>query len=129
MIRRSAALSLSLALAVALAACGGGSSPSGPTPQPSPSTVPGATVVATLYYDENQNGRADTDEGIRIPDVEVSIGGRTARSEKTTGRAVVTGVPAGTQSVTLRADTLPPFYALEQLSPTVQVSMPAGRQV
>src|ERR1043166_2058397 len=97
-------------LLLARATCGGGS-PSGPTPQPSPSTVPGATVVATLYYDENQNGRADADEAIRIPDVEVSIGGRTARSEKTTGRAVVTGVPAGTQSVSLRADTIPPFYA------------------
>jgi lysophospholipase L1-like esterase len=126
MIRISRALSL--ALTVALSACGGGS-PSGPTPQPSPSTVPGATVVATLYYDENQNGRAENDEAIRIPDVEVSIGGRTARSEKTTGRAVVTGVPAGTQTVTLRADTLPPFYALEQLSTTVQVSLPEGGQV
>ena len=129
MIRTSAALSLSLALAVALSGCGGGSSPSGPTPQPSPSTVPGATVVATVYYDENQNGRADADEGIRIPDVEVSIGGRSARSEKTTGRAVVTGVPAGTQSVTLRADTLPPFYAVEQPSTTVQVALPDGGQV
>ena len=122
-------LALCAALAVTLSACGGGGSASGPTPQPSPSTVPGATVVATLYYDENQNGRADTDEGIRIPDVEVSIGGRTARSEKTTGRAVVTGVPAGTQSVTLRADTLPPFYALGQLSTTVQVALPDGGQV
>ena len=109
----------SVTLLLALSACGGGS-PSGPTPQPSPSTVPGATVVATLYYDENQNGRVDGDEAIRIPDVEVSIGGRTARSEKTTGRAVVTGVPAGAQTLTVRADTLPPFYALEQPSTTVQ---------
>lgn len=116
-----------LALLVALCACGGGSS--GPTPVPSPSTVPGATVTAVLYYDENANGRPDGDEGIRIPDVEVTIGGRSARTEKTTGRAVVTGVPAGTQSVTLRADTLPPFYALEQLSTTVQVSLPEGGQV
>jgi lysophospholipase L1-like esterase len=120
---------LCAALIVASSACGGGGSPSGPTPSPTPTTVPGATVVATLYYDENQNGRADTDEGIRIPDVEVNIGGRTARSEKTTGRAVVTGVPAGTQSVTLRADTIPPFYALGQLSTTVQVSLPEGGQV
>jgi hypothetical protein len=66
-----------LALAVALSACGGGSS-SGPTPLPSPSTVPGATVTAVLYYDENGNGRADGGEGIRIPDVEVTIGGRSA---------------------------------------------------
>ncbi len=59
MIRTTGALSLTLLLA--LSACGGGS-PSGPTAQPSPSTVPGATVVATLYYDENQNGRAETGE-------------------------------------------------------------------
>jgi lysophospholipase L1-like esterase len=91
--------------------------------------VPGATVVATVYYDENQNGRADTGEAIRIPDVEVSIGGRTARSEKTTGRAVVTGVPAGAQTLTVRADTLPPFYALEQATMPVQVSLPEGGQV
>src|SRR5258708_33980079 len=64
----------SVTLLLALSACGGGS-PSGPTSQPSPSTVPGATVVATLYYDENQNGRVDGGEAIRIPDVEVSIGG------------------------------------------------------
>jgi lysophospholipase L1-like esterase len=115
-------------LLLALSACGGGS-PSGPTSQPSPSTPPGATVVATLYYDENQNGRADADEAIRIPDVEVSIGGRTARSEKTTGRAVVTGVPAGAQTLTVRADTLPPFYALEQPVMPVQVSLPDGGQV
>ena len=119
---------LSVTLLFALSACGGGS-PSGPTPQPSPSTVPGATVVATLYYDENGNGRAETGEAIRIPDVEVSIGGRTARSEKTTGRAVVTGVPAGAQTLTVRADTLPPFYALEQAAMPVQVSLPEGGQV
>ena len=119
---------LSVTLLFVLSACGGGS-PSGPTPQPSPSTVPGATVVATLYYDENGNGRAETGEAIRIPDVEVSIGGRTARSEKTTGRAVVTGVPAGAQTLTVRADTLPPFYALEQAATPVQVSLPEGGQV
>ena len=118
----------SVTLLLALSACGGGS-PSGPTSQPSPSTAPGATVVATLYYDENQNGRVDGDEAVRIPDVEVSIGGRTARSEKTTGRAVVTGVPAGAQTLTVRADTLPPFYALEQAAMPVQVSLPDGGQV
>ena len=76
-IRRSIAL---LFLAT-LAACGGGGSSSGPTAVPSPSTVPGATVVATVYYDENGNGRADPEETIRVPDVEVDIGGRSARSE------------------------------------------------
>jgi lysophospholipase L1-like esterase len=114
-----------LPLLVALAACGGGSSPSGPTPQPSPSTVPGATVTVVLYYDENANGRADGGEGIRIPDVEVTIGGRSARTEKTTGRAVITGVPAGAQTLSVRADTVPPFFAVQAPGP-VQVSLPGG---
>src|SRR4051812_43459436 len=92
-----------LVLILTLAACGGGSS-SGPTPVPTPSTVPGATFAATVYYDENGNGRADADETIRVPDVEVTIGGRSARSEKATGRAVITGVPAGAQTLTVRAD-------------------------
>jgi lysophospholipase L1-like esterase len=117
--------SLAAALAL-LAGCGGGSS-SGPTPQPSPSTVPGATVTAVLYYDENANGRPDVGESIRIPDVDVTIGGRTARTEKTTGRAVVTGVPAGTQSVSVRAETVPPFYAVQAPAP-VEVSLPGGAE-
>jgi lysophospholipase L1-like esterase len=123
MTRRSRALFPALSLALAFSGCGGGGS--GPTPLPSATTVPGATVVATVYYDENGNGRADPEETIRVPDVEVDIGGRSARSEKMTGRAVVTGVPAGAQSVTVRADTLPPFYAAEAAVP-VQVPVPDG---
>jgi lysophospholipase L1-like esterase len=61
------------------------------------------------------------EEEIRIPDVEVAIGGRTARSEKATGRAVVSNVPAGAQTLSLRADTLPPFFAAAQGSVPVQV--------
>jgi lysophospholipase L1-like esterase len=117
-----------LAVTLVLAAAGCGGSGSGPSSVPSPSTVPGATVVVTVYYDEDANGRADVGESIRVPDVEVSIGGRTARTEKGTGRATVTGVPAGAQSITLRADTLPPFYATEQPAVPVQVALPDGGQ-
>src|SRR5439155_27390481 len=63
----------------------------------------------------------------RIPDVEVTIGARSARAEKGTGRAVVTGVPAGSQTVAVRTDTLPPFYGAEATVP-VQVSLPDGGQ-
>jgi lysophospholipase L1-like esterase len=111
---------------VLLAACGGGGA-SGPTAVPSPSAPPGATVVATVYYDENGNGVADPGETIRIPDVEVTIGGRSARSEKGTGRAVVTGVPAGAQTVGVRTETLPPFFSAESVAP-VQVALPDGAQ-
>jgi lysophospholipase L1-like esterase len=47
---------------------------------------------------------------VRVPNVEVSIGGRSARSQTQTGRFTVEGVPAGAQTVAVRADTLPPFY-------------------
>jgi len=112
-------------LLLSLAACGGSSS--GPTPVSSPTPVPGATVVAVVYYDENGNGRADADEVIRVPDVEVTIGGRSAKSETATGRAVVTGVPTGAQTVTVKVDTLPPFYAAEA-AVQVQVPTPDGAQ-
>ena len=117
---------ISSVLLLSLAACGGGSS-SGPTPVSSPTPVPGATVVAVVFYDENGNGRADPDEQIRIPDVEVAVGGRSAKSEKATGRAVVTGVPTGMQTVSVKADTLPPFYVAEVAAP-IQVPMPDGAQ-
>lgn len=97
-----------LLLLAGLAACGGGGS-TGPNPVPSP-TPAGNTVVAEVFYDENANGQLDGGESIRIPDVEVAIGGRTARSAKLTGRAEVTGVAPGAQGVALRGETLPPFF-------------------
>ena len=103
---------LSLATGLAVAAACGGSSPSGPAPVPVPTPVPGHTVVAIVFYDENADGRAQPDEPIRIPDVEVTVAGRSGRAEKATGRAVVSGVPDGQHAVSVRAETLPPFYAL-----------------
>ena len=96
--------------AVALAACGG-STPGGPAPVPVPTPVPGNTVVAIAFYDENANGRADAGEPIRVPDVELAVSGRTARTEKGNGRATITGVPAGQHAVAVRTETLPPFFA------------------
>lgn len=101
---------LLVAVTLALAIGCGGSSPSAPAPVPTP--VPGNTVVGIVFYDENADGRAQADEPIRIPDVEVAIGGRSGRSEKATGRAVITDVPAGQYPVSLRAETLPPFFAV-----------------
>jgi lysophospholipase L1-like esterase len=92
-----------------LAACGGGGG-TGPTPLPSPSPV-GNPVASVVFYDENGDGKLDAGETIRVPDVEVVVGGRSAKSEKLTGRALVAGVPAGAQVATIRADTLPPFFA------------------
>jgi acyl-CoA thioesterase I len=106
-----------------LAGCGGGGG--GPTtPSSPPSTVPaGETVTATVFYDENGNGQMEGRELTRVPDVEVTVGGRVARSERGIGQAVVRGVAAGAQSVTVRAETLPPYY---QAGPAIGVSVAAG---
>jgi hypothetical protein len=79
-------------------------------------------VVAVVYYDENGNGTLDAgDEVIRVPDVEVTAGGRSGRSERRTGQAQVQGVPAGTQSVAVRQDTMPPFFSA---GPAASVTVP-----
>jgi lysophospholipase L1-like esterase len=79
----------------------------GPPPVTEP---PGETVTVVVYYDENGNGQLDSNELARIPEVEVTIAGRSARTEKLTGRATVRGVPSGSQPISIRPDTLPPYY-------------------
>jgi lysophospholipase L1-like esterase len=113
-----------LLLVIGPAGCGGSHSPGGPTTMPTP---PGTSVTLVLFYDENANGVADGGEVVRVPDVEVSVGGRTGKSEKATGRAVVTGVPSGTYPASIRNDTLPPFYA-PGAPVTVQVPLGEGAQ-
>lgn len=103
--------------------CGGGGSPTAPQPTPTP-PEPGETVVVVVFYDENGNGSLDPRELVRLPDVEVTAGGRSARTEKGTGRAVIRGVPAGTQTVAIKPGTLPPFYAAG--SPAT-VTLPLGQ--
>ena len=114
-----------VALTPLLAACGGGGS--SPTHPPGPSD-PGNTVVAVVYYDEDGDGNSGSFERARIPDVDVLVGGRSARSEKGTGRAVVSGVAAGAQTVSLRPETLPPFYRPGASVP-IQVPLGEGSQV
>ena len=111
---------------LATGACGGGGSTTpGPVPSPTPA---GHDLVAVVFYDEDGDGQLSPGEVVRIPDAEVAAGGRTARTEKVTGRAVVRGVPAGTQSVTLRTETLPPFF--QGAAPaTVEVPAAAGSEV
>jgi lysophospholipase L1-like esterase len=83
--------------------------------------------VAVVYYDENSDGRADADEIVRMPDVELQVGTRTARSESS-GRTVITGVPAGTPSVAVGTSSLPPFYTAPGPVPAT-VPQPAGNDV
>jgi len=123
-----------LVLVLAVAGCGGGSSPTAPgptpspTPTPTPTPVPGETVTAVVFYDVNDNGELDELEFARIPDVEVTIGGRSGRSAVGNGRAQITGVPAGSQSLTVRLETLPPFYRTRGPI-AVEVPQPEGVEV
>jgi lysophospholipase L1-like esterase len=86
--------------------------------------------VITVFYDENGNGTLDITENVRVPDVEVEVAGRTARTEKVTGRAVVAGVPEGSHRVTAREASLPAFYGtVASASASVQSPQPAGADV
>jgi lysophospholipase L1-like esterase len=91
------------------AACGGGSSngPTNPSPTPPVETF---SVSGFLFYDENRNNTVDSDEAIRLGEVEVDIAGRSGLSAQTTGQFDVEGVPAGTHTVGIRTPSLPPFF-------------------
>jgi lysophospholipase L1-like esterase len=114
----SARRTLLASLLFPLAACGGGGSPTGPGPSPSPAASQSVTVV--VFYDENGSGTLDPTEQARVPDVEVSLNGRPARSAVGTGRAVIDGVATGSVVPTVNTATLPPFYNVGRM-PTVQV--------
>jgi len=103
-------------LAGLLAGCGGGT---GPTAPPTTPPVPGHPVTAVVFYDENANGTMEPGDHA-VPDVDVVIAGRTGRSVTGSGAATVANVPAGSHQVTLRAESLPPFFRAGTL-PAVQV--------
>jgi lysophospholipase L1-like esterase len=83
-------------------------------------------VTAVVFYDENGNGLLDPSEAARVPDVELSLGGRSGRSQKATGLTTIAGVPGGTQTLTVRPDTLPPYY---RSAGPVPVQVPSGGNV
>ena len=118
----SARRALLASLLLALAACG--RSPTGPDPMPSSGGTQSVSVV--VFYDENGNGALDASEAVRVPDVEVSLGGRSARSAAGSGRAVIDGVPSGAFTPAVSSSTLPPFYALGRIG---AVQVPAAGDV
>jgi lysophospholipase L1-like esterase len=109
---------------IGLGACG--DSPTGPSG--GPSGGPSSDVTAVVFYDENGNGQLDPSEGTRLPDVTAEAGGRSGRSERGSGRVVVSGVPHGSQSLQLRASSLPAYY---RAGAPASISLPqdAGREV
>jgi acyl-CoA thioesterase I len=120
-----AARRLAAFLACLASGCGGGGT-TGPTTPPT-TVPPGHPATVLLFQDENANGTLELGEALRVPDVEVSIAGRTARSAARSGVAELAGVPPGTHTVTLRAETLPPFYrAGAPVTITVPMANPAA---
>jgi lysophospholipase L1-like esterase len=89
-----------------LGGCKSGGGPGGPTPTPTPAPY---NLTATVFYDENQNGRLDAGENARLPGVELIFGDVAARSAA--GGVVTAGVSStGPRLVAVRNETLPQFF-------------------
>ena len=93
------------------AGCGGSD---GPT---APSKLPTHTFTAIVFYDEVQNGVIDPNEPVKIPNVQVSIGTVTGKTDAA-GRVTLT-VPEGQHTLTVVADSLPPHFIANAVPLTV----------
>jgi lysophospholipase L1-like esterase len=91
---------------VMVAGCGGGPA----TPPPPPPEYNNNVVV---FYDENANGVLDGAETVRLADVVLKSGARSARTTAN-GRATLS-LAAGAQTVTVDETSLPPFFAVKPL--------------
>jgi lysophospholipase L1-like esterase len=69
-----------------------------------------SSLDVVVFLDENGNGALDPDERGRVPGASVSIDAATARSAPGTGRARVSGIGDGSHELSLRPESLPPFY-------------------
>lgn len=125
-------LSAALVLASLLPSCGG--SGVGPTAVPTP-TPALQSVTFVAYLDENENGTYDPNEGTRIPGAEMVVGSTKGSTAASSGQATLQ-VAGGTQSATVTAASLPPFYrppaaAINFSAPTtgdvrVPITLPRG---
>lgn len=94
-------------LASIVAACGGsGVGPTTVVPTPTPATQ---SVTFVAYLDENENGTYEANEGTRIPGAEMVAGSAKGTTAASSGQATLQ-VSGGTQSATVTASSLPPFY-------------------
>jgi lysophospholipase L1-like esterase len=81
-------------------------------------------VNLLVYYDEDGNGRRSADEIVRVPGVDVRLGGAIGRSQVRTGNVHVEGVPEGPQLPEILRS--PPYYEPSAL-PTIGV--PTSKRV
>lgn len=107
--------------ALVLIAAGCGGSPTGPSDLPGPVHA----VPVLVFLDEDGDGLPGPEELVRFPGVEVVVGGRSGVTGSD-GRVVVSGVPAGTQAVSVRLPTLPPFF---EPAAVAAVSVPVASEV
>jgi len=76
------------------------------------------SVVVRVFLDEDGDGVQGEGELQRFPGVEVVVGGRSGVTDAE-GVARVTGVPEGSQPVSLRLSSLPPFFEPAGVPPVV----------
>lgn len=81
-----------------------------PPPDAGPTVAPGSPVSGVVFYDENGDGRAGVDEGVRLQNVTLAIEGHSATSDAA-GRFAVQGVPDGVHLLQAQADTLPAYFS------------------
>jgi lysophospholipase L1-like esterase len=80
-----------------------------------------------VFYDENGNGVPDANEIVRLPGVTVTVANQSGVTAAG-GHAVVANVPAGPQSASVRADSLPPYFAAGA-AVLVQAPQPPGSEI
>jgi lysophospholipase L1-like esterase len=82
-----------------------------------------ASVRGLVFYDEDGSGRPEEQEVVRLPEVAVTVGGRSAQTDAE-GRFEVTEVPAGTRRAEVVTTSLPPYFVFGP-PPLVSVPPPA----
>lgn len=112
-------------LFVSLAGCGGGggsagpTAPTSPTPTPTPS-VRTVNVQGAVFYDEDGSGQLDGAEAVRLPNLTVSIGGRTTVT--TADGRFSFDAPEGAQQATIVESSLPIGWQVTARSVTLPVN-------
>lgn len=114
------------AFALLVAGCGGG--PGGPsssaTPAPPVTLGAVAAVRGLVFYDEDGDSRVGHEEGVRLPEVTVTVGTRSAATDGE-GRFEVSEVSVGTPRAEVVLASVPPYYSFGP-APSVPVPPPAG---
>ncbi|HYU44247.1 MAG TPA: SGNH/GDSL hydrolase family protein [Vicinamibacteria bacterium] len=119
------------AITLFLEGCGRANPATVVVPSPSPTAVPTPASVhpvsGVVFYDENGNGVIDDGEDVRLPHVVLTLGGRSAESDAE-GSFAASAVPAGTRTVEIRPQSLPPQFRAGRV-PTVAIPLPEGARV